>query len=422
MFEETPRELLTDNFNNWGAEARVLSKYKLGKKDAVFLLGSKFYQSKNDSRQGAGSSGTDANFNFFDAQFPEFERKSEFEFPNLNVTLFGENIINITDAFSVTPGARFEYIKTESDGQYIRLERDLAGNVTLSEFDRDDRSFERSFLLLGLGVSYKTKKGLELYTNVSQNYRSITFNDIRVTNPSLQIDTDITDEEGFTADLGLRGKIGKHVSFDADVFALSYQNRIGTSFQRVLQLNAQGELDEGSAFVQFRTNVGDAIIYGFEGFADWNVKNTIFPLAENFKLNYFLNTAITDSEYTRSENPGVEGKKVEFIPNVNIKTGIRFGYKNFLGSVQYTYLSEQFTDATNAATDFNSQNSIQGEIPAYDIMDVSLSYTYKKWKLETGINNILDNSYFTRRATGYPGPGIIPSEPLTWYTTLQFKF
>ena len=30
-------------------------------------------------------------------------------------------------------------------------------------------------------------------------------------------------------------------------------------------------------------------------------------------------------------------------------------------------------------------------------------------------------SYFTRRATGYPGPGIIPSEPRTFYTTLQIK-
>ena len=43
-------------------------------------------------------------------------------------------------------------------------------------------------------------------------------------------------------------------------------------------------------------------------------------------------------------------------------------------------------------------------------------------KLETGINNVLDKVYFTRRATGYPGPGIIPSISRNWYVTLQFKF
>ena len=47
---------------------------------------------------------------------------------------------------------------------------------------------------------------------------------------------------------------------------------------------------------------------------------------------------------------------------------------------------------------------------------------FKNYKLEFGINNILDNHYFVRRATGYPGPGIIPSPPRNYYITLQLKF
>ena len=72
-----------------------------------------------------------------------------------------------------------------------------------------------------------------------------------------------------------------------------------------------------------------------------------------------------------------------------------------------------FQDARNSG--------IIGSIPSYDVLDVSFSYSWKKLKLETGINNLLDNSFFTRRATGYPGPGIIPAEPRTFYTTLQVK-
>ena len=99
------------------------------------------------------------------------------------------------------------------------------------------------------------------------------------------------------------------------------------------------------------------------------------------------------------------------------------GYKNFLASLQYTYLSEQFTDATNSRADLDSQSGIVGEIPAYDILDFSARYRFKSWlQVEGGINNLLDNNYFVRRATGYPGPGIIPSQPRTWYAGLEFRF
>jgi Fe(3+) dicitrate transport protein len=133
--------------------------------------------------------------------------------------------------------------------------------------------------------------------------------------------------------------------------------------------------------------------------------------------------ALTGSEYTDSEFNNVVGNKVEFIPEINIKTGLNFGYGDFLGSLQYTYIGEQFTDATNAPALFQDARNagIIGSIPAYGVMDLSFSYTWKKLKLEAGINNLLDNSYFTRRATGYPGPGIIPAEPRTVYTTLQIK-
>ncbi|MFT6360282.1 MAG: Fe(3+) dicitrate transport protein [Saprospiraceae bacterium] len=50
-----------------------------------------------------------------------------------------------------------------------------------------------------------------------------------------------------------------------------------------------------------------------------------------------------------------------------------------------------------------------------------MSYKFKFLKLETGVNNLLNQNYFTRRATGYPGPGIIPSAPRTAYLTLQFQ-
>jgi Fe(3+) dicitrate transport protein len=83
-------------------------------------------------------------------------------------------------------------------------------------------------------------------------------------------------------------------------------------------------------------------------------------------------------------------------------------------------MSEQFTDASNSIA--SNLSGVIGVLPSYDVLDISLSYKYQNLKIETGVNNILDTSYFTRRATGYPGPGIIPSPPKNIYLTIGLKF
>jgi Fe(3+) dicitrate transport protein len=419
---EEPRELLVDNFQNWGAEARVLTRYNVWDKESALLLGAKYYQTQNDQRQGPGSTSSNPDFNFANDSFPNYERQSQFDFPNLNFAFFGENIFNLTPKFTLTPGFRLEHIKTQSEGSFKNIVLDLAGNPLLNEDIEDNRNFDRTFLLLGLGATSKLSPNLELYGNFSQNYRSVTFNDIRVVNPSFQVDPNISDEDGFTADLGIRGRFEDFVQYDLSAFTLLYDDRLGEILKNETRTNAVGEEVETGRIIRFRGNIGRAFMYGLESFSDFNLKEVFFKGSEKFKLNYFINLALTQSEYLSSEENNVEGNQVEFIPAVNLKTGFNFGYGNLLGSLQYTYLSEQFTDATNAPQDINdNQRGIEGAVPAYDILDFSFSYTYKKWKLEAGINNLLDNVYFTRRATGYPGPGIIPAEPRTFYTTLQLK-
>ena len=315
----------------------------------------------------------------------------------------------ITDKFSVTPGFRLEYIKTESRGVFTTTNYNLAGEPINREEMSDDRTLERGFVLLGMGSSYHHGEDMEVYANVSQNYRSVTFSDIRVVSPTFSIDPDIRDEKGLTADVGVRGKWQNRVSYDAGIFGLKYNDRIGTIFEG----DRQAE--------RVRKNIGDAIIYGAELFADYSILSN--HSRDDWRLSVFVNTAITSSKYTSSEENNIVGKQVEFIPLINMKNGIKFGYKGFCGSIQYTYLSKQFTDAENSeiASSGDNREGVIGEIPSYDVMDLSLSYHFKNWKLESGINNVLNNSYFTRRATGYPGPGIIPSDPRTFYVALEFK-
>ncbi|WP_438710002.1 TonB-dependent receptor domain-containing protein [Aquimarina muelleri] len=401
---ESPRDLIVGDFLNFGAEGRVLSRYNLFGKESIFLIGTKYYQANNAEGQGPGTADLGSDFDFAKDKFPTYPNQSDFDYPNLNVAVFGENIFNITNTLSVTPGFRFEYLKTEVDGSSRNIITDLAGNVIRDNSIQDNRTFERSFVLLGLGISYKPLNVLEIYANISENYRSVTFSDINIVNPSFRIDPDITDESGFTSDVGIRGKINDLISYDVGLFGLFYNNRIGV----IQQEQADGSVKN------FRTNVGDATMYGLESLVDFNLNKILLNNSSDISFNWFANTSLVNSKYNGTN------KEVEFVPNLNMKTGLRFGYKNLLASVQYSYLSEQFSDAENSVKP--GLSGVRGLMPAYDIMDFSLSYSYKIFKLETGINNILDKSYFTQRATGYPGPGIIPSEPLTWYTTLQFRW
>jgi Fe(3+) dicitrate transport protein len=413
--EGTVRDLIVGDFVNWGAEARYLKRYNINENRSAFLIGAKYYQSNNTGFQGPGSSGSDANFNPATNEFPFYGNQSDYTFPNLNIAVFGENIFKITSNFSVTPGFRFEKIRTQAEGYYRKINLDLAGNVILDEKQQENNVKDRNFVLLGVGLSYKPRNQIELYGNVSQNYRSVTFNDIRTVSPSSVIDPNISDEKGFTSDIGLRGQLGDKVTFDASIYGLYYNDKIGEYETR----NPNGS----AAIVRYRSNIGTAVTYGFETMFDWSLNRTFFEQKENFIWNVFTNIALTDSQYLKSDAPNIEGNKVEFVPLYNIKTGTGIGYKNFMSSLQFTYVSSQFTEASNSKIDNNDNTyGIFGEIPSYYVADFSASYKWRKWKLEAGVTNFTNNSYFTRRATGYPGPGIIPSDNRTFYTTLEFVF
>ncbi len=405
--EFKPRDLIKGDFNNFGFETRLLHKYTFLTKKATFLIGGKFYKAENTAIQGPGSNKSNADFSFATANYPNYANQSNYIYPNLNTAIFGENIIYLNKKVSINPGFRIEHIKTESAGFYKEIIVDKSDKLISNITYNDANINQRSFILLGLGASYKPNSSIEAYGNASQNYRSVTFTDISIINPSFSIAPNITDEKGFTIDLGLRGEWNKKISYDIGAFGLFYNDRIGITIQK-----------NGSDTKTVRGNVGDAVMYGFESLIDLNLNELIIK-NPNYICSYFINSSFIDSEYLNSEIPNVKGNKVEFIPRMNIKTGIKLGYKNLLSSIQYTYLSSQFTDASNSPV--AGLTGVSGLIPTYDVVDLSLSYSYKKFKLEAGINNLLNEVYFTRRATGYPGPGIIPSANRNFYTTLQIK-
>jgi Fe(3+) dicitrate transport protein len=400
------RDLIKGYFNNWGAEARYLKRYTIGKTPSVLLVGSRYYHGLNESTQGLGSTGKDADFRYVDGdQYITYQ----YQFPNQNTSLFLENIFYVHDKLSFTPGIRYENIYTTAEGFYGNVYKDLAGNVIEITKTQERRNNGRHFILGGLGISYKPAAHVHIYSNLSQNYRSITFSDMRISNPSSVIDPNMKDEKGYSFDMGIRSEQTTLVNYDVSFFYLNYDNRIGE-----VQF-----YDEYNRVLRRRGNIGRAAIQGVESYAESDLLKVFRKNEEIWSGVLFLNAAFIRSEYKASDVSGVEGNQVEFVPEINIKSGVRLGYKDLKFSFQYTCLSDQFSDATNA-TD-GGVSALVGVIPSYSIMDASVSYQFRKFKVEGSINNLADRMYFTRRATGYPGPGILPSDGRSFYLTLQLK-
>ncbi len=232
---------------------------------------------------------------------------------------------------------------------------------------------------------------------------------MRITNPSQVIDPDLKDERGYSMDIGLRSNGENLLTIDVSAFYLSYMNRIGE-----VQF-----YDASNRVMRLRSNIGKAAMSGIESYIESDLFKLIKTGRKNLSAAVFVNLAYIHSAYQTGILPGIEGNKVEFVPDLNLKSGLRFGSKNFKATIQATYLSEQYTDASNARD--GGISAVVGIIPAYYVLDASVSYQFHRFKLELSSNNFTNNLYFTRRATGYPGPGIIPADARSFFLSLGFR-
>ena len=113
----------------------------------------------------------------------------------------------------------------------VRINTDLAGNLLTDETIGEQKNRDRQFVLFSLGLSHEFSSNFQVFTNLSQNYRAINFNDLRITNTNFRVDPNLQDETGYNADIGIRGMWKDLMGFDISAFYLKYNNRIGFSLK-----------------------------------------------------------------------------------------------------------------------------------------------------------------------------------------------
>jgi Fe(3+) dicitrate transport protein len=401
----TNRNLLRDRYNNQMFEARFLRRFNAKlHHPRIILLGTRLYRGNTLRQQGYADTTDKAHFHFI---HPTELENGSFRFPTINAALFAEYVHRLNRNIALIPGFRIEHINTASQGYYRLLTNDLAGNILLDTLIQESRHSVRNFTLFGLGTHYRINNNWDGYLNFSRNYRSINFNDMRVANPNFQVDPNLKDEAGFTADIGVRGEIKRQLYVDISGFYLFYNDRIGTLLQY-----------DSSTFqiIRYRTNIGQSRNLGIEALVECDWSEIFFDSCQHH-FSSFVNFSFVHARYRKTSFTNIT-KKVEYVPSVIFRTGINYTFKGYKAGITYAYTSLQFSDASNT---IETPSATLGQIPAYHVVDLSMEVPIKKLRVSFGCNNLLNATYFTRRAEGYPGPGIIPSDPRNYYLSLTIE-
>lgn len=394
-----PRQVDRDYYSGFTTEARVLHSYYLGNLNSVVTGGLRFSSETTKRRQkGAGTIGND-----FDLSLVN-HYGIDLRFKTYNYAVFAENMVQLTDRFTVTPGVRYEIINTDLNG--------VINNATFPVNYKGNRNFP----LFGIGFQYQAGQESQVYGNISQAYRPYLYAAVTPADRVDQVDPNLKDSKGYDIDLGYRGRLHDFLTFDINGFYLFYGDRVGL----IMQTNNTG----GTYLLS--TNVGNSVAKGVEVYFELSIPGLIKDgPVNNFDIKLFNSLSYTHARYTSATvnksgvNISIKGNKVENTPEWIDKTGLTFLYKTLTTTFQHSYTGENYNDAFNTVS---SSNGVLGLIPSYNVWDWSLEWRFMRgYHFSAGTNNFTDKRYFNRRITMYPGPGILPADGRTFYCSIGIK-
>ena len=380
------REIQKESFKNSTTELRLQTSYTLGSAESVLAGGVRYSYAYMTRLTGApGSTGSDFDLNLYGPPLVDLQ------FTTTNAAVFAENVFNIEKRYSVTPGFRYEFIRSTVQGY-----TDIPAPTQIKQ---------RSFPLLGIGNQFRINSTTNLYANWSQAYSPITYSSLTPQATISQIDPHMKDSYGWNSDLGWRGTISDFLNFDVGGFLLAYNNHIGL-------------ITDGSGNT-IRTNTGSSLNSGAETYVEVNLMKLISHQSKIGYVSVFNSMSYNHARYVSGE---FLGNEVEYAPQWIERFGVTYTFKRFSSTFQFGHQSRSFSDANNTRTPPANEPQI-GLIPAYQVMDWSATYVFmNQFNIKLGVNNLADAHYFTLRTDEYPGPGIIPAIGRTFYFGFGVKF
>jgi Fe(3+) dicitrate transport protein len=275
--------------------------------------------------------------------------------------------------FLITPGIRVENIR-----QIIEERKGGA----LREKDNQD-----VVPLLGIGLSYHATNESQIYANVSEAYKPLTWADAIATNVNETVAGDIEASKTLNSEIGHRGQTDTF-NWDVSVFFIRYENRIakiGTEY----------------------TNSGGGTHQGVDAAGEFKLKGS---------FNVYANTSFLNAKF--SSGP-LKNLTPQYAPKNISRVGIIYHKEDQVKiALMGVFLSRHYANDNNGnGPTTNSGNDF--EIPAYSVFDLTGDWHIsKEWMLSAGLNNLLNKNYYSRIRSD----GVIWSLGRNFYAGLTYQF
>ncbi|MDQ1086265.1 TonB-dependent receptor [Siphonobacter sp. SORGH_AS_1065] len=389
------RQVDRDQFHSYTFETRMLHRYQIKRVSATFIGGVQLINNDLHRRQlGRGTTGTDYDLSITGDYGRDMHYKTQ------NIAFFAENLFQITPQFSLTPGIRVETGVTN-----------LSGRLAYTDASAIPPKLIHRFPLLSINGQYRLSKSVNLYGGWAQAYRPAVFKDIIPGSILERANPNTSDARGSNAEMGIRGKeFDDRLTFDITAFDLLYRNRLGSQI-----------ITEGTKSFIYKTNIGDSRTRGIEAYAEY-----AFIQRPRTRVSVFTSTSYMDGRYSKgfvsngAENINISGNRIESVPRWISRNGLQVSHQGFSTTLQYSYVSKTYADPLNTVKP--SATGGVGLVPAYGLIDWYATYRLNRsLTIRGGISNLTNKSYFTKRPTMYPGPGIWSSDGRSVQLTVGLK-
>lgn len=300
--------------------------------------------------------------------------------------VFVESNWRISETWVWRAGARVDFVSSDirdPADDFIALYPDL-GKTTDMAFMANSRLryyfVDDIFLEWSVGYGQRAPELIERYINhLTVGMDAYEY----VGNPGLKM------EKNFQNDLKLSLRKNKF-RLDASVFYSILNNYIQANLDTTLKRKYMPCKDPKNA--KRYENVDDALMYGFELSANYNIWKTI---------NVYGNWA-----YTIGENVSMDEALAE-IPPMEINAGLYFEAERWNARFNSRFVMEQ----DRVSPSFNEQKS-----EAFQVFDFQVSYNlWKSFNLSLNVENIFDENYVEHLSRSYknqiPGTNMIYYEP-----------
>lgn len=266
--------------------------------------------------------------------------------------------LSVSEQFVVSPGIRYTYV------DYGKV--DLQNG---SKYSANSKS-----LVYSLGLVYKPVSGTELYGTFSKGYQPPAV-DKAVNTKTVEAAQILGAETSNNIEVGVRSQLAQWLNMSLTGYLIYFNDKI---------------INEGG----INRNAGKSFHRGIE------LELNLIPVEP---LKFYASGSLLKATFSNGKN---DGNYLPYAPTALGTVGVRYSINTgrdgtVVFNIYDSYTGKQYNDAAN--TELGTADGKNGSIPAYNLLNGTVNFYYRKLNVSVNLLNALDKHYFTKRFEAWGG-------------------